>query len=287
MPKIGVYICHCGHNILGTVDVPAVVEYAATLPDVVLSKEFQFMCSDPGQELIKADVQEHGLDRIVVASCSPLMHERTFRRAISEVGLNPYLYAMANIREHVSWVTEDKDEATQKANHLVAGAVYRVAHQEELFPEKVDVNPAVLVIGAGIAGIEAALKCAEAGKKVYLVEKEPSIGGHMAYFDKTFPTLDCAACILTPKMVDVGIHENIELMTWSEVTKVDGYIGNFAATIKKKARHVDLELCNSCGDCVEHCPAIIYPDLKVIEVDNRVVKAKKMVEAKKPVAPRY
>jgi heterodisulfide reductase subunit A len=215
------------------------------------------------------------------------MHERTFRRAISEVGLNPYLYAMANIREHVSWVTEDKDEATEKAKHLVAGAVYRVAHQEELFPETVDVTPAVLVIGAGIAGIEAALKCAEAGKKVYLVEKEPSIGGHMAYFDKTFPTLDCAACILTPKMVDVGIHENIELMTWSEVTKVDGFIGNFTATIKKKARHVDLELCNSCGDCIEACPAIIYPDLKVIEVDNRVVKAKKMAEAKKPVAPRY
>ncbi len=287
MPKIGVYICHCGHNILGTVDVPAVVEYAATLPDVAMAKEFQFMCSDPGQELIKADILEHKLDRIVVASCSPLMHERTFRRAISEVGLNPYLYAMANIREQVSWVTEDKDEATEKAKHLVAGAVYRVAHQEELFPEKVDVTPAVLVIGAGLAGIEAALKCAEAGKKVYLVEQEPSIGGQMAYFDKTFPTLDCAACILTPKMVDVGIHENIELMTWSEVTKVDGYIGNFKATIKKKARHVDLELCNSCGDCIEACPAIIYPDLKVIEVDNRVVKAKKMAEAKKPVAPRY
>jgi heterodisulfide reductase subunit A len=282
-PKIGVYICHCGHNILGTVDVPAVIEYAKGLPNVVHAREFQFMCSDPGQEFIKDDIEEYGLSRVVVASCSPLMHERTFRRAVAEAGLNPYLFDMANIREQVSWVHTDKEEATAKAKALVAGAVYRVAEQEELFPEEVPVTPAVLVVGAGIAGMQAALDCADAGKQVYLVEKKDSVGGHMALFDKTFPTLDCAACILTPRMVDVGIHPNIELLTYSEVEKVDGYIGNFTATIRKKARHVDLELCNACGDCIEECPAIMYPDLKVVEVDNRVVKAKKLAEAKKPV----
>jgi heterodisulfide reductase subunit A len=286
-PRVGVYICHCGHNILGTVDVPAVVEYARSLPNVVQAREFQFMCSDPGQEFIKEDIAEYGLNRVVVASCSPLMHERTFRRAVAEAGMNPYLFDMANIREQVSWVHTDKAEATAKAKALVAGAVYRVAEQEELFPEEVPVTPAVLVVGAGIAGIQAALDCADAEKKVYLVEKSPSVGGHMALFDKTFPTLDCAACILTPKMVDVGIHPNIELLTYSEVEKVDGYIGNFTATIRKKARHVDLELCNACGDCIEACPAIMYPDLKVVEVDNRVVKAKKLAEAKKPVAARF
>lgn len=283
-PRIGVYICHCGHNILGTVDVPAVIEYVRGLPNVAHAREFQFMCSDPGQEWIKTDIKEFGLNRIVVASCSPLMHERTFRRAVAEAGTNPYLFDMANIREQVSWVHTDKREATEKAKHLVAGAVYRVAEQEELFPEEVPVTPAVLVVGAGIAGIQAALDCADAGKKVYLVEKRDSVGGHMASFDKTFPTLDCAACILTPKMVDVGIHPNIELYTYSEVEKIDGYIGKFKATIRKKARHVDLELCNACGDCIEACPAIMYPDLKVVEVDNRVVKAKKLAEAKKPVA---
>lgn len=283
-PRIGVYICHCGHNILGTVDVPAVIEYAKGLPNVVHAREFQFMCSDPGQEFIKEDIAEYKLTRVVVASCSPLMHERTFRRAVAEAGMNPYLFDMANIREQVSWVHTDKEEATAKAKALVAGAVYRVAEQEELFPEEVPVTPAVLIVGAGITGMQAALDCADAGKKVYLVEKKDSVGGHMALFDKTFPTLDCAACILTPRMVDVGIHPNIELLTYSEVEKVDGYIGNFTATIRKKARHVDLELCNACNDCVEECPAIIYPDLKVVEVDNRVVKAKKLAEAKKPVA---
>ncbi|MCK4595078.1 CoB--CoM heterodisulfide reductase iron-sulfur subunit A family protein [bacterium] len=284
--KIGVYICHCGTNISQTVDVKAVAEYAWTLPDVHLSRTYQYMCSDPGQALIQKDIEEQGLTHVVVSSCSPLMHERTFRRAVAEAGVNPYLFAMANIREQVSWVHTDKAKATEKAKRLIAATVFRVSRQEELFPETVDVNPAVLIIGAGIAGIEAALKCAIAGKKVYLVEKEPSVGGHMAFFDKTFPTLDCAACILTPKMVDVGIHPNIELLTWSEVTKVDGYIGNFTVTVKKKARHVDIDLCNSCGDCVEACPAIMYPDFKVVEINNRLIKQKDPSEAKVPVAPR-
>lgn len=277
-PRIGVYICHCGHNILGMVDVPAVVAYAATLPNVAVAREYQFMCSDPGQELIKKDIRELGLNRVVVASCSPLMHERTFRRACADAGLNPYLFAMANIREHVSWVSEDKVLATEKAKQLVHGEVNRVALQEPLTPTVVQVTPAALVVGGGIAGIQAALDIADAGKKVYLVEKEASIGGHMSKFDKTFPTLDCAACILTPKMVDVGVHPNIELLTYSEVTKVDGFVGNFKVKVRKKARYVDLTKCNSCGDCWTYCPRIPYPSKLIVDIQGVTIKAKKLEE---------
>jgi heterodisulfide reductase subunit A len=275
-PRIGVYICDCGHNILGAVDVPAVVAYAATLPGVAVAKEYQFMCSDPGQELIKKDIRELGLNRVVVASCSPLMHEKTFRRACEEAGLNAYLFAMANIREQVSWVTADKVEATAKAKRLVAGEVRRVALQEPLTPTVVQVTPAALVIGGGIAGIQAALELAEAGKKVYLVEREPSIGGHMSKFDKTFPTLDCSACILTPRMVDAGIHPNITLLSYAEVEKVDGFVGNFKVTIRKKARRVDLEKCNGCGDCLAACPRQVYPEKCVVEVGKVTVRAKRL-----------
>lgn len=277
-PRIGVYICHCGHNILGMVDVPAVVAYAATLPNVAVAREYQFMCSDPGQELIKKDIRELGLNRVVVASCSPLMHERTFRRTCADAGLNPYLFAMANIREHVSWVSDDKVLATEKAKQLVHGEVNRVALQEPLTPTVVQVTPAALVVGGGIAGIQAALDIADAGKKVYLVEKEASIGGHMSKFDKTFPTLDCAACILTPKMVDVGVHPNIELLTYSEVTKVDGFVGNFKVKVRKKARYVDLTKCNSCGDCWTYCPRIPYPSKLIVDIQGVTIKAKKLEE---------
>jgi len=280
-PKIGVYVCHCGHNILGMVDVPAVVKEAAGLPGVAAAKEFQFMCSDPGQDLIRRDIRELGLNRVVVASCSPLMHERTFRRTCAEAGLNPYLFAMANIREHVSWVSEDRKKATEKAQQLIRGEVRRVALQEPLTPTVVEVKPVAMVVGAGIAGIQAALDIADSGKKVYLVEREASVGGHMSVFDKTFPTLDCAACILTPKMVDVGVHPNIELLTYSEVTKVDGFVGNFKVTVKKKARCVDLEKCNSCGDCMELCPRIPYPSKLLVEIQGTTIKAKKLEEKEK------
>ncbi len=253
-PRVGVYICHCGSNIAGTVDVEEVTRFAASLPGVVLAKNYQYMCSDPGQDMIKQDIKEHNLNRVVVSSCSPLMHERTFRRACEEAGLNPFLFQMANIREHCSWVTDDPKDATEKAKRLVAAAVRRVALHEPLVPEEVNVNPNVLIIGGGIAGIEAALKLADAGKQVYLVEREPSIGGHMAMFDKTFPTLDCAACILTPKMVDVGAHPNIKLLTYSEVTNVDGHVGNFRVTVRRKPRYVIEEECNGCGECVKNCP---------------------------------
>jgi heterodisulfide reductase subunit A len=191
--KIGVYICHCGANIAGVVDIAQVVEFAKSLPFVAVARDYKFMCSDPGQELIKGDIKEKGLNRIVVASCSPRLHEATFRRAVADAGLNPYLFEMANIREQCAWVTEDKAAATEKAKAMVSAAVRRVFFHEPLETKEVSVNPATLIVGAGIAGIQAALEIADSGHKVYLVEREPSIGGNMARLDKTFPTLDCSA----------------------------------------------------------------------------------------------
>ncbi len=253
VPKIGVYVCHCGLNIAGKVDVERVVEFAATLPGVTVARDYTFMCSDPGQGLIERDIREGLVNRVVVASCSPLMHEVTFRRATAAGGISPFYFQMASIREHVSWVTDDSEDATAKAKALVAGAVRRVAANELLDRREVPVHPDVLVVGGGIAGIHAALTLAGAGKRVYLVEREPSIGGHMAQFDKTFPTLDCAACILTPKMVQVGQHPSIELLTYSEVEEVSGYVGNFTVKVRRKPRYIDADLCNGCGLCVETC----------------------------------
>ncbi|MBC7347034.1 MAG: CoB--CoM heterodisulfide reductase iron-sulfur subunit A family protein [Clostridia bacterium] len=252
--RIGVYVCHCGSNIADKVDCPAVAAYASQLPHVVVARDYQYMCSDPGQELIRQDIKELKLNRVVVASCSPRMHEPTFRKVCESAGLNGYLYEMANIREHCSWVTEDPQQATEKAKALVRAAVARVVHHEPLFERWAPVNPNILVVGGGIAGIEAALKVAAAGNKVWLVEKSPSIGGNMARLDKTFPTLDCSACILTPKMVSVAQDENITLLTYAEVEQVEGYVGNFRVTIRKKARSVDLNKCTGCGRCQEKCP---------------------------------
>ena len=191
--KIGVYVCHCGTNIAATVDVEQVTDFARGLSSVAVARDYKFMCSDPGQELIKSDIRELGLDRVVVASCSPRLHEQTFRRTLTSTGLNPYLFEMANIREHCSWVIEDKETATEKAKAMVSAAVRRIFYHEPLETKEVSVNPNTLVVGAGIAGIQAALEIADSGNKVYLVEREPSIGGHMAQLDKTFPTLDCSA----------------------------------------------------------------------------------------------
>jgi len=253
-PKIGVYVCHCGSNIAGTVDVAKVVEYARGLDSVAVAREYKYMCSEPGQNLIKNDIKELGLNRVVVASCSPQMHEPTFRRACQDAGLNQYLFEMANIREHCSWVHVDKEKATEKAKALVSAAVRRVYYHEPLEKREVPVSPNTLVVGGGVAGIQAALEIADSGHQVYLVEKDPSIGGHMAMFDKTFPTLDCAACILTPKMTTVGQHPFIKLMSYSEVEEVSGYIGNFKVKIRKKARYVDEVKCTGCGRCQELCP---------------------------------
>jgi heterodisulfide reductase subunit A len=261
--RIGVYVCHCGTNIAGTVDVEAVRDWAAEklgAHGVVVARDYKFMCASLGQELIEDDIRELGLTRVVVAACSPHMHEKTFRGACERAGLNPYLCELVSIREQVSWVHTDKAAATAKAKAVVAGGVLRVAKHEPLEPYRVPINPATLVVGGGIAGITAALEIADAGFPVHLVEREPSIGGHMAQFDKTFPTLDCAACILTPKMVTAGSHPNITLHTWSEIEDLSGYVGSFTATIRHKARYVDTELCTGCGICQEKCPARIVDE---------------------------
>ena len=262
--RVGIYVCHCGSNIAGTVDVEDLARWAAEKlghQGVVISREYKFMCSSLGQELIEKDIKELGLTRVVVAACSPHLHEKTFRTAARNAGLNPYLVELASIREQVSWVHSDKAVATEKAKAVVAGAVSRVIENVPLEEIKVPINPNTLVVGGGIAGIQSALEIANAGFHVYLVEREPSIGGHMAQFDKTFPTLDCSACILTPRMVEAGTHPNITLLTWSEVVDVAGYVGNFHVTIKKKARFINEELCTGCGICQEKCPKKVIDEV--------------------------
>jgi heterodisulfide reductase subunit A len=262
--KIGVYICHCGSNIAGVVDVENVAVWAGEeLKDrgVVVSRDYKFMCSSLGQELIQKDIAEHGLTRVVVASCSPHLHEATFRKACQKGGLNPYLCQMVSIREQCSWVHTDKNAATEKSKAIIAGGVERVAWHQPLEPLHVHIQPTTLVVGGGVAGIQAALEIADSGTQVYLVEREPSIGGHMAQLDKTFPTLDCSACILTPKMVQAGSHPNITLVSWAEVTKVEGYVGNFTVTIKQKPRYVNTDLCTGCGICWQKCPKKVIDDV--------------------------
>ncbi len=254
MSRIGVFVCHCGMNIAKTVRVSEVVEFARTLPDVVVAEDYKFMCSTPGQELIQNDIKKLNLNRVIIAACSPLMHEKTFRKVIAAAGLNQYLLTIVNIREQTSWVTDDENAATEKAKALINGAVYRARLLQPLTSRFIDVNSDVMVVGGGIAGIQAALELAETGKKVYLVERSATIGGHMAQFDKTFPTLDCSACILTPKMDAVLQNPRIELLTYCEVTEVKGYIGNFDITVKQKARYVDHNKCNACLACTEKCP---------------------------------
>lgn len=252
--RIGVYVCHCGLNIAGSVDCEGVAKFAAGLPHVIVAKDNRYTCSDQGQEIIKTDIKEHKLNRVVVASCSPRLHEPTFRKACGEAGLNKYLFEMANIREQCSWVhLHDREAATEKAKDLVKMAVAKAALLKPAEEIEVPVTRKALIIGGGVAGVQAALDLADTGYKVYLVEKEPSIGGMMARIDKTFPTMDCSICILAPKMSDAGHHENIELMVNSEVTEVKGYIGNFRVKVVKKPRYVTKD-CTACGECAELCP---------------------------------
>ena len=260
MPRIGVYICHCGLNIAGVVDVDKVTEYAKSLPDVMITRNYTYMCSEPGQRMIQEDIKTHNLERIVIATCSPRMHEETFQKTIAEAGLNPYLLEIVNLREHVSWAhSNDPEKATEKAKALVRMGVARARLLEPLEKRKVSVKKSVLVVGGGIAGIQASLDLANAGFKVFLVEKAPSIGGRMAQLDKTFPTLDCSACILTPKMVDVAKHSNVKLLTNSEVTEVKGFVGNYEVSILQKPRYVDEKKCVGCELCTKVCPVKV-PD---------------------------
>ncbi len=262
--RIGVYVCHCGSNIAATVDVADVALWAENelkSRGVVVARDYKFMCSSLGQELIQKDIQELKLTRVVVAACSPHLHEQTFRNACKKAGLNPYLCELVSIREQVSWVHTDRTAATAKAKAVISGGVERVIHNQPLDPLRVNIHPATLVVGGGIAGIQAALEIADAGFPVYMVEREPSIGGHMAQFDKTFPTLDCSACILTPKMVSAGTHPNITLLSWAEVEHVDGYVGNFNVTVRQKPRFINTELCTGCGICQEKCPKKVIDDI--------------------------
>lgn len=269
--KVGVFVCHCGVNISSVVNIEKVVEAVSKLPEVTVARDYKFMCSTPGQELIGKEIKEQGLERVIVAACSPLLHEETFRRVLVKSDLNQYFFQMVNIREQDAWVTADKDKATQKAIALISAAVKRVQTHEPLPKREVDVDPNVLVIGGGIAGIEASLQIADAGHKVYLVEKQASIGGHMAQFDKTFPTLDCAACILTPKMNSVGFHPNIDLMTYSEVVDISGYIGNFEVTVRKNPKYVDYEKCTGCGVCMEKCPSKVSSEFDEGLVERKAI----------------
>ncbi len=255
MKRIGVFVCHCGINIASTVDVQKVAEEVGKMPGVVFATDYIYMCSDPGQALVREKIREENLDAVIVAACSPNLHESTFRTAAGEAGLNPWQLEIANIREQCSWVHSDREKATEKAIRIVKAMVEKTRLNESLDPISVPITRKALVIGGGIAGIQAALDIADAGYEVILVEKEPSIGGHMAQLSETFPTLDCSQCILTPKMVAVGKHGNIELMTYSTVEEISGYVGNFTVKIRRKAAYVDWSICTGCGQCTEVCPA--------------------------------
>jgi heterodisulfide reductase subunit A len=253
--RIGVFICHCGTNIAGTVDIAEVMAAAEKMPQVVFVDDNKYTCSEPGQASIRDAIIANRLNRVVIGSCSPRMHEMTFRRTVAAAGLNPYLLEVANLREHCSWVhSGDTKAATAKAIELVRMAVAKVSRAEALWPKEIGLTKRALVIGGGVAGIQAALDIADAGCEVVLLEREPSIGGHMAQLDKTFPTLDCSACILTPKMVDVAQHPKITLLTYAEVQKVNGFVGNFEVEILQKAKKVDHSKCTGCGTCWQKCP---------------------------------
>ena len=254
MARIGVFVCHCGENIAGVVDVKAVAEEARGLPGVAFVSDYRYMCSEPGQSRLRQAIKKHRLTAVVVAACSPHMHEHTFRNAAAATGLNPYLLEMANIREQCSWVHTDKKAATAKAAALLRQAVEKVKKNEPLIPIRLPITRKALVIGGGIAGIQAALDIASGGQQVLLVEKTPSIGGHMAQLSETFPTLDCSQCILTPRMVEAARHPHITLLAFAEVEEVAGYIGNFQVKLRKKARSVDASRCTGCGECYQCCP---------------------------------
>ena len=269
MQRIGVFVCWCGSNIAATVDVAKVAEVLGQEPGVVFSTDYQYMCSQAGQELIQNSIREYSLTGVVICSCSPRMHEATFRKTCEKAGLNPYMVEIANIREQCSWIHKDMATATEKAVVLGRAAIAKVHLNTPLTAGKSPVTKRALVIGGGIAGIQTALDIADAGFEVDIVEKKPTIGGKMTQIDKTFPTLDCAACILTPKMVDAAQNEKIHIYSYSEVENVKGFVGNFHVTIKKKARYVKEDICTGCGLCTEKCPQKKVPNEFNLGLDNR------------------
>ncbi len=269
MQRIGVFVCHCGTNIAATVDVEKVAQALGKEPGVVISTDYPYMCSQSGQDMIRAAIEEHRLTGVVICSCSPRMHEQTFRKTCAAAGLNPYMLEIANVREQCSWIHKNKDEATEKAVILGRAAIAKVHLNAPLTAGTSPVTKRALVIGGGIAGIQTALDIADAGFEVDIVEKKPTIGGKMTQIDKTFPTLDCAACILTPKMVDAAQNEKIRIYSYSEVEAVKGFVGNFHVTIRKKARYVKEDVCTGCGLCTEKCPQKKVPNEFNLGLDNR------------------
>lgn len=257
MKRIGVFVCWCGSNIAGTLDINKVIEAVKQFPGVVHAEDYKYLCSDPGQNIVQKAIEDHNLDAVVISACTPSLHELTFRKTVELAGVNPYQCEIANIREQCSWVHEDGEAATEKAIKVIRSIVEKVRRNESLEPITAPLTKRAMVIGAGVSGIQAALDIANSGYQVILVEKEPAIGGHMAQLSETFPTLDCSQCILTPKMVEVGRHPNIKLMTYSEVLEISGFVGNFNVKILKKPRYVDETLCNSCGECAEVCPVVV------------------------------
>ena len=269
MQKIGVFVCHCGTNIAATVDVQKVAQTLKNEPGVVFSTDYQYMCSESGQDIIKNAIADYKLTGVVICSCSPRMHEATFRRAAEKAGLNPYMVEIANIREQCSWIHKEMQTATEKAVILGRAAIAKVHLNAPLTAGESPVTKRALVIGGGIAGIQTALDIADAGFDVDIVEKKPTIGGKMAQIDKTFPTLDCAACILTPKMVDCAQNDKINIYAYSEVEDISGFVGNFSVKIRKKARYVDETKCTGCGLCTEKCPQKNVPNEFNLGFDNR------------------
>src|SRR3990172_976434 len=255
MARVGIFLCHCGTNIAGVVNISQVREAVKDVPQVVLVEESKYMCSEMGQGGIREAIEKHRLDRVIISACSPRMHENTFRKTVGDAGLNPYMLEIANVREQDSWVHgDDKEAATKKAIDLTRMAVAKAMLDQPLTPRKVGLTKRALVIGGGIAGIQTALDIANTGHEVVLVEREATIGGRMAQLDKTFPTLDCSSCILTPRMVEASQHPNIKLITTASVEKVSGFVGNFEVTIRQKAKYVDHTLCTGCGICWQKCP---------------------------------
>ncbi len=269
--KIGVFICHCGTNIAATVDIEKVTAFAKTLPHVAIARNYQYMCSDPGQDLIKNDIRNSGIDRVVVAACSPRMHENTYRNAVRSAGLNPYFFEMSNIREQCSWVHPNKEEGTEKAMELIASAVAKVSLHEPLEENEVGVTPAVLVIGGGIAGIQATLDIAHSGFEVYLVEKSPTLGGHLAQIDRTFPNLEETSSMLFSKMEEVSNHPLIHLLTHSEVEEVEGFVGNFKVKIKHDPRYVTPDKCSRCKKCEDVCPVRIPSEFNLGLTERKAI----------------
>ena len=277
--RVGVFVCDCGANIAATVDTVKVTEAAQKMPGVVYAVNYKYMCSDPGQDMIKNAIKEFKLDQVVVASCSPRMHEKVFRHAVEEGGINGYMFEQINLREQVSWVHHDMEEATEKAIELVRAGVAKVVRNQPLYSSTIPVTRKALVIGGGIAGMQAALDIADNKYPVVLVEKDLSIGGKMAQLDKTFPTMDCSACICSPKMVAVAQHPNIEIVTYAEVVKVSGYVGNFTVTIHKKPKYVDWSLCTGCGTCIEKCPTKKVANEFDLGMSNRTAIYKEFPQA--------